>query len=51
MSKPTWAIVVGIILVLINGCGGILSDVKQIKTDQLMGIVDEAIMELSLIHI
>ena len=47
MSKPTWAIVVGIILVLINGCGGILSDVKQIKTDQLMGIVDEAIMEIS----
>jgi len=47
MTRPTWVLIVGVLLVMINGCGGIFADLKQIKTEALLEIRDELVVEIT----
>ena len=44
MKRPTWAIIVGVFMLLFGGCGA-LSKVGDIKTPEMMELVNETIEE------
>ncbi len=47
MARPSWVLIVGILMVFISGCGGIFSDLKQIKTEALIEFSNEIAEEIS----
>lgn len=46
MKRPTWVTIVGILMIFFGGCGGITSDLKQIKTEALVELQNEFVDEL-----
>ena len=46
MQRPTWVTVVGILMILVAGCGGVSSDLKQIKTSALLEFQEDLVDEL-----
>lgn len=48
MQRPTWVTVVGILMIFFGGCGGVTSDLKQIKTKALIELQDEFVDEIQI---
>lgn len=46
MQRPTWVTVIGVLMILVAGCGGVSSDLKQIKTTALLEFQDDLVDEL-----
>jgi len=46
MNRPGWILIVGILMLMIGGCGGVVADLKQIKTEELVAFVGEMIEEI-----
>ncbi len=47
MPRPSWVLIVGLIMTLISGCGGLISDLKQIKTNDLVELGNDIAEEIS----
>ena len=45
MTKPTWATILGVLMVLIGGCGG-TNDLKLTKTMKLLDFKEEIMVEI-----
>lgn len=47
MTRPVWVLIVGLLMIIIAGGGGIMSDLKQINTRDLVQLGDELSQEIS----
>jgi len=47
MPRPSWVLIVGLIMTLVSGCGGLISDLKQIKTNDFVELGNDIADEIS----
>ena len=47
MARPSWVLIVGLIMTSISGCGGIFSDLKQLNTKALVELGNDISIEIS----
>jgi len=46
MQRPAWSTIVGILMILIGGCGSV-NDLKQIKIEEVMEFQDDILKEIT----